>query len=303
VHLRNVPASCTASSIREPCAAGTGEDEYPALFFCEYSGAGGVTIVGPIRAQREYDFFPSGSVIEHVRVFLHCPLPMYGDLINAAAYVGDASDAVVSLNITHFAPSSGGDASLAVGFDGIPDGNAIRFVSLPAPPSPPPPTTPPPSPPPPSPSPPPPSPSPPPSPLPTPPPPPGGAVVTWRGSTLTPVDTTQHLTIGGGAWGSGSSAVKYQSALTSYGIVFPMVATTDVNTADSNTMVLAQRTKVYMLRRSSWNSVSTSGWTSVATGNFLGDTYGASITIYTKTMEAGSYTIDNNSAMYLFEAV
>jgi hypothetical protein len=130
-------------------------------------------------------------------------------------------------------------------------------------------------------------------------------VVTWGGETLTAVETTDVLTVGGRTWEQGR--VSYQSVLTTYCIVFPMIATTDINTSNGNEMVLHQRTKVYMLRNDGpvkpWNAVPLDGWSKQGTDNFLGSAYGSITSLYTKTMEAGTYSMDNDSAMYLFESV
>ena len=103
---------------------------------------------------------------------------------------------------------------------------------------------------------------PPPSPTPLPPGWAGPSHVTWRGSILGEVNAGQQLTISGGSPWNGGVGVSYESqTLASYGIQLPIVATTDVNTASSNTLVLAHRTKVYMLRADEWSTVDLTGWT------------------------------------------
>ncbi len=126
--------------------------------------------------------------------------------------------------------------------------------------------------------------------------------VTWRGELLDEVDYGQRLTINNGrSWDNGR--VHYEDRLETYGIRLPMVGTTDINTDDSNTLVLDQRTKVYLLRMDSWRSVDLTGWTDMGiVDSLLGDSSKrGSVKIYYKTLEAGTYVIDNDSAMYLFD--
>ena len=82
-----------------------------------------------------------------------------------------------------------------------------------------------------------------------------------------------------------------------------MLGTSDINTADANFLYLPRRTAVYMLRKDGWRTVDLDGWTFTGDeGNFLGPQVGR-IKIYKREYNPGRYTIDNNSALYLFDVL
>ena len=79
-----------------------------------------------------------------------------------------------------------------------------------------------------------------------------------------------------------------------------LVTTQEINTSDAIDITFAFTTTVYMIRQTSWNAVSTTGWTSIGNaGNILQDS-GTDEAVYERTFTAGTYTFDNNSAMYMF---
>ena len=78
-----------------------------------------------------------------------------------------------------------------------------------------------------------------------------------------------------------------------------LLAGNQVNTSDTNSVTLACTMTVFMLRSDGWNSVSTSGWTDLGTDG-LGPSFGPGGHHYVKTLSAGTHTLDNNSAMYIF---
>ena len=82
--------------------------------------------------------------------------------------------------------------------------------------------------------------------------------ILWRGSQLAQVSVGQPITIDGGSdWNGDGTAhpCYYKDSLNGIaGLNFPAYATTDVNTANSNTLVLGQRTKIFQIRgEDSWN--------------------------------------------------
>ena len=84
---------------------------------------------------------------------------------------------------------------------------------------------------------------------------------------------------------------------------FPMFGTRDINTADANFLYLPRRTAVYMLRKDGWRPVDLDGWTFTGDeGLFLGPQVGR-VKIYKREYDPGRYTIDNNSALYLFDVL
>jgi len=119
---------------------------------------------------------------------------------------------------------------------------------------------------------------------------------TWGGTALVKADTSTSLTIHGGSpWGP-----SYTDALsTDMGVPLNSCATyTDINTSDANIVVLYDPSTVFLIRNDAWNSVDLNGWSSVSAGNYISGE--GSISLYRRAFAAGSHTIDNNSAMYLF---
>ena len=105
------------------------------------------------------------------------------------------------------------------------------------------------------------------------------------------------LTNRGGSWNGGG--VYYQNLPTYLRDKMPMYGTQDVNTGDANTLYLPTKTMVYMFRQDNWSAVNMTGWTYGSTGPYLAGY--STVEMYTKTIESGTYTIENLSAMYLFD--
>ena len=79
-----------------------------------------------------------------------------------------------------------------------------------------------------------------------------------------------------------------------------LVTTQEINTSDAIDITFAFTTTVYMIRQTNWNAVDITGWTSIGNaGNILQDS-SADEAVYERTFTAGTYTFDNNSAMYMF---
>jgi len=80
-----------------------------------------------------------------------------------------------------------------------------------------------------------------------------------------------------------------------------LVTTQEINTSDAIDITFAFTTTVYMIRQTNWNAVDTTGWTSIGNaGNILQDSSSDEV-VYERTFTAGTYTFDNNSAMYMFD--
>lgn len=73
-----------------------------------------------------------------------------------------------------------------------------------------------------------------------------------------------------------------------------------INVTDSSTFTLNYPARVYLIRDTGWNAVDTTGWTSYETGKNYINGY-TSITVYYKDFAAGTFTYDDNSAMYMFD--
>ena len=61
---------------------------------------------------------------------------------------------------------------------------------------------------------------------------------------------------------------------------------------------LTQATKVYLVRNSGWNAVSLTGWTQISNV----DVTESGQLCYVKWLQAGTHSLDNDSALYFFEA-
>jgi len=80
-----------------------------------------------------------------------------------------------------------------------------------------------------------------------------------------------------------------------------LVTTQEINTSDAIDITFAFTTTVYMIRQTNWGAVDTTGWTSIGNaGNIIQDS-SADEAVYERTFTAGTYTFDNNSAMYMFD--
>lgn len=107
------------------------------------------------------------------------------------------------------------------------------------------------------------------------------------------------LTIGGGALGGTNTAWATYQNLPDYLIGLP--CTTCINNTDGSNWTLPD-CRVYMLRNTSWNAISTpTGWTTISESTDISYISGYStMGIYYKDFTAGTYSFDNNSAMYMF---
>ena len=86
----------------------------------------------------------------------------------------------------------------------------------------------------------------------------------------------------------------------------PLKGNPDVDTSNTNTLFLPRETVAYMFRSTYWTrgTVNLYGWTLEREGNYLGPGFvqeKTPIRMYKRTMAPGTYIIDNDSAMYLFD--
>jgi hypothetical protein len=107
----------------------------------------------------------------------------------------------------------------------------------------------------------------------------------------------QALSINGGALGGTNTGWNNYQNLPDY--LIGIATTTSINNTDGSSWTLPA-CRAYMLRDPTWNAVDTTGWTLIY--GETGKNYGvsASVTVYFRDFAAGSYTFDNNSAMYMF---
>jgi hypothetical protein len=78
------------------------------------------------------------------------------------------------------------------------------------------------------------------------------------------------------------------------------LCTMGINEVDAGTFTTTRPCRAYMLRNPGWNAVDTTGWTSYETAkNYLSPDINT--TVYYKDIAAGTYTFDNNSAMYVWD--
>ena len=123
--------------------------------------------------------------------------------------------------------------------------------------------------------------------------------MTWNGVhlTLRAEDPNDRLTINyGGNWGN----KYYQNFPEMLKEKMPLYGTQDINTNNANTLYLPTKTMGYMLHIIGWEPVGMDGWTEVSMGSYINE-YGNEVRLYTREFEAGTYTLDNYSAMYLFD--
>ena len=128
---------------------------------------------------------------------------------------------------------------------------------------------------------------------------------TWNDEvmTLRSGDVDDPFTISNGAsWNEGMH--YYTNLPFELQRRFPMYGTTDINTGDSNVLVLTRTMVSFLLRHRSWNNVPLDGWKLISSGNYLGPLItDGNIDLYQRTFSKGTYIIDNNSAMYLFSDI
>jgi hypothetical protein len=71
-----------------------------------------------------------------------------------------------------------------------------------------------------------------------------------------------------------------------------------VNETNGANITFSDLTRVYMMRDPSWTAVDTTGWTTVETGKNYIPSY--NLSVFYKDFAAGTYSFNNNSAMYFF---
>ena len=130
--LSGVALEC--QHIQTPCVSSN--PSFPALFHCEWVGAGGAHVVGPLSASRT-QVTATGEVS---LPYLVCPLPAdLPSLLAATGGVSGPADLSLTLNVKHLVPRSA-DATVssdatAFLWNGVWEGNVVN-VSLLAPPPP-----------------------------------------------------------------------------------------------------------------------------------------------------------------------
>lgn len=125
--------------------------------------------------------------------------------------------------------------------------------------------------------------------------------VKWRGSYLSLIDTTTQIT-----YSNGNDVGKYADTLSRYIDFSTAVAIFELNTDNSNKVILEQETEVFMLRRAAWSDVSTDGWTLIDTDNasigyFIQGVESNDMQLFRRVYQPGTYYFDNNSALYIFQ--
>lgn len=78
------------------------------------------------------------------------------------------------------------------------------------------------------------------------------------------------------------------------------LTTTVINETDSGTFTLNRGCRAYMLRNPAWNAVDTTGWTVVESAKAY-QSVDSNQTVYYRDFIPGTYAMDNNSAMYIFD--
>ena len=127
----------------------------------------------------------------------------------------------------------------------------------------------------------------------------GGVTITNKqnGYGLCAVRNGRELFIPTGSWG------RYQN-LPSF--LIGTVGTTSINTSSENiTLQFDRSCRVYMMRRTGWSAVSTSGWSTIDsdfdTASFITGYDSNTWAIYYRDYGTGSHNFDTNSAMYFVQ--
>ena len=111
-------------------------------------------------------------------------------------------------------------------------------------------------------------------------------------NTLAQAYDGMPLTITGSAWVSYMNLPSYLKGLWT---------TQDVNSTDGSSWTIPT-CKIYLIRDpADWNAVDITGWTLLESGKEYLTSYGAIMSVYEKHFDAGTYTFDTNSGMYLFD--
>lgn len=83
------------------------------------------------------------------------------------------------------------------------------------------------------------------------------------------------------------------------------MGTIDINTGDSNTLILKENTQAYVIKDTRWSFVQLAGWTEIdgsTSTNYVNWPGGKHYQyLYTNILNSGSQIIDNLSAFYLFK--
>ena len=127
---------------------------------------------------------------------------------------------------------------------------------------------------------------------------------TWNNASMTLRSGTSNdpFTQSGASWDN--DMYYYTNLPFEVQMRFPMYGTADINTGDTNILVLTRPMISFLLRHRAWNPVPLDGWRLISSGNYLGPLItDGNIDLYQKTFPRGTYIIDNNSAMYLFSDV
>ena len=127
--------------------------------------------------------------------------------------------------------------------------------------------------------------------------------VKWGGSYLSLIDTTTQITYSS----DGVNFSKYTDTLSRYIDFSTAVAIFEINTDDSNNVILEQETEVFLIKKSTgWSYVSTDGWTLIDTDNasigyFLDRYSNNDMQLFRRVYQPGTYYFDNCSALYIFQ--
>ena len=120
------------------------------------------------------------------------------------------------------------------------------------------------------------------------------AGVTWNQDSplVTPVNGLQlYINTSRDVWTTITS-------LPTYLLGNNVLMTTVINESDTAAATLTRNCRIYLARDAAWNAVDTTGWTLQETRT--GMTITTNTLIYYKDFTPGTYTLDNNSAMYFF---
>ena len=126
------------------------------------------------------------------------------------------------------------------------------------------------------------------------------AVFPYSGPTLIVATPGAALTVHNGT-NSAGTWLNLHSSLSDY--LRGTATFSTINTSQQANIIvyLNVATKVYMIRQSNWNSVSTTGWTQISNNSTV-TSDNQTNNVYVRYLPAGTHSLDNDSALYFFEA-
>ena len=126
------------------------------------------------------------------------------------------------------------------------------------------------------------------------------AVIPYSGPTFIRAVASASYTVHDGT-NSAGSWLDLNSSFPDFLVGLASINTINTSQQANIIFYLNTATKVYMTRNPGWNAVSTTGWDRISDRtDILSD--GSTNRVYVRWLQAGTHSLDNDSALYFFEA-